>query len=188
VALAKLTSNDRFAYDSYRRFIALFGKIALGVDEKLYDTVLEEMKHKRDTTLDTKLTGEDMKELCAKYLEITETATGKPFPMDPYEQLKHSVKAVFASWMGKRAVDYRREFKITPDRATGTAVTIQEMVFGNMGDDSGTGVCFTRDPATGENRFFGEYLTNAQGEDVVAGIRTPKQIVEMEKDLPESYK
>ena len=121
-------------------------------------------------------------------MDIVKRHTGKPFPQDPYEQLEISIGAVFRSWMGKRAVDYRKQFKITKDMANGTAVSVCTMVFGNMGNDSGTGVGFTRNPGTGENVIFGEYLTNAQGEDVVAGIRTPKPIAEMEQEMPEIYR
>jgi len=128
-----------------------------------------------------------LKAACDGFLDLIKEKTGKPFPQDPYEQLELAVESVFKSWMGKRAIDYRKEFKITKDMADGTAVNICTMVFGNMGDDSATGVAFTRDPATGENRFFGEYMINAQGEDVVAGIRTPKPIRELRKEMPDIY-
>ena len=189
LGLAKLTNNDRFAWDSYRRFISLFGKIALNVEDSLYDKTMEKMKADKGCKLDTDLTAADLKKLSEDFLAITEKATGKPFPMDPFEQLRIAVCAVFGSWMGRRAIDYRKEFNITPEMADGTGVSVVSMVFGNMGNDSATGVAFTRDPGTGENVFFGEYLTNAQGEDVVAGIRTPKAIRDMEtdKDLPTSY-
>ena len=134
------------------------------------------------------LTAEHLKELADEFLAIVQRHTGKPFPQDPYEQLEIAVGAVFRSWMGKRAVDYRKQFKITKDMANGTAVNVCTMVFGNMGNDSGTGVGFTRNPGTGENLIYGEYLTNAQGEDVVAGIRTPKPIAEMEQEMPEIYR
>ena len=189
LGLAKLTNNERFAWDSYRRFISLFGKIALNVEDGLYDKTMEKMKADKGFKLDTELSADDLKKLSEDFLAITEKATGKPFPMDPFEQLRIAVSTVFGSWMGRRAIDYRKEFNITPDMADGTGVSVVSMVFGNMGNDSATGVAFTRDPGTGENVFFGEYLTNAQGEDVVAGIRTPKAIREMEtdKDLPTSY-
>ncbi|MEM3341889.1 MAG: pyruvate, phosphate dikinase, partial [Thermoplasmata archaeon] len=189
LGLIDATKNERFVYDAYRRFVQLYSKIALGVNDELFSKELEEMKKKKNVKLDTELTAQDLKELVVKFKEITKRETGKPFPEDPMEQLESAIKAVFASWMGRRAVDYRKEFKITPDMADGTAVNIVAMVFGNMGEDSATGVAFTRDPATGENYFYGEYLVNAQGEDVVAGIRTPKQIKEhMPKEMPEVYK
>eukprot|EP00727_Mastigamoeba_balamuthi_P014259 m51a1_g9456 putative pyruvate phosphate dikinase (889) ;mRNA; r:507112-510178 len=188
--IAAQTKNDRFAWDSYRRFISLFGKIALNVDDELYGKSMETLKKTRGVKLDTDLTAADLEQLSKEFIAITEKATGAPFPRDPYVQLETSIRAVFGSWMGRRAVDYRREFKITPEMADGTAVNVVAMVYGNMGNDSATGVAFTRDPGTGENVFFGEYLTNAQGEDVVAGIRTPKTIRDMEHDpdLPGTYK
>ncbi|KAH3758196.1 pyruvate, phosphate dikinase [Pelomyxa schiedti] len=185
--LAALTSNPRFAYDAYRRFVQLFGKIALEVPDEHYDEAMAKKKASRSVKLDTELDATAMKELAQEFKAITQKFTGKPFPTDPMEQLEIAIKAVFGSWMGARAVAYRREFKITPEQADGTAVNVVSMVFGNMGGDSATGVCFTRDPGTGENVFYGEYLTNAQGEDVVAGIRTPKPIAEMQVDLPASY-
>jgi len=186
--LAALTNNPRFAYDAYRRFVQLFGKIALNVSDTLYDNAMAAIKAEKGVKLDTELDAAAMKTLAGKFKQITQEATGKPFPEEPMKQLEIAIGAVFGSWMGKRAVDYRQEFKITPQMADGTAVNVVSMVFGNMGNDSATGVCFTRDPGTGENVFYGEYLTNAQGEDVVAGIRTPKPIAEMQVDLPESYK
>jgi pyruvate,orthophosphate dikinase len=190
LGLAKMTNNERFAWDAFRRFLQLFGKIALNVDDELYNKAMEDLKAKKGVKLDTALEAADLKLLAEQFKQITEKATGKPFPQDPYVQLEIAVQAVFGSWMGRRAVDYRREFKITREMADGTAVSVVAMVFGNMGNDSGTGVAFTRDPGTGENVFFGEYLTNAQGEDVVAGIRTPKAIREMatDADLPGTYK
>ncbi|ELP91326.1 pyruvate, phosphate dikinase, putative [Entamoeba invadens IP1] len=189
VALAKLTNNERFAYDSYRRFVSLFGRIALGVEDAVYDKPLEEKKVAKGVKLDTELSAEDMKELAQIYIKKTEEATKNAFPMCPFAQLECAISAVFRSWMGRRAVDYRREFKITDEQADGTGVSVVSMVYGNMGNDSATGVCFTRDPGTGENVFFGEYLKNAQGEDVVAGIRTPQPINTMadDKDLPDAY-
>ncbi|RLB12353.1 MAG: pyruvate, phosphate dikinase [Deltaproteobacteria bacterium] len=186
--LAGLTKNERFAYDSYRRFIQLFGNIALQVEEEKFTSIFDEIKEKYGAKLDTDLDTKALKEVCKRFNELIKKETGKDFPSDPYEQLYLAVKAVFNSWMGKRAVDYRREFKITPDMANGTAVNICTMVFGNMGEDSATGVAFTRNPATGENRLFGEYLVNAQGEDVVAGIRTPKPIKELRKEMPSVYR
>ncbi len=186
--LIKQTANERFGWDSYRRFVQLFGKIALGIADEHFDALMTATKRKYGAFSDVDLKAEHLKELAAGFLEIVQHHSGKPFPQDPYEQLEISVGAVFRSWMGKRAVDYRRQFKITKDKANGTAVNICTMVFGNMGNDSGTGVGFTRNPGTGENLIYGEYLTNAQGEDVVAGIRTPKAISEMEKEMPEIYR
>jgi pyruvate,orthophosphate dikinase len=186
--LIKQTSNERFCYDAYRRFIQLFGKIALGIADEHFDGLMTATKRKYGAFSDVDLKTEHLKELSAGYLDIVQRHSGKPFPQDPYEQLEISVGAVFRSWMGKRAVDYRKQFKITKDKANGTAVNICTMVFGNMGNDSGTGVGFTRNPGTGENLIYGEYLTNAQGEDVVAGIRTPKAISEMEREMPEIYR
>ena len=185
--LIKQTGNPRFAYDAYRRFIQLFGKIALGIADEHFDERMAAMKRRYDARLDVDLAAAHLQELAGQFLDIVKHRTGKPFPQDPYEQLEISVGAVFRSWMGKRAVDYRRQFKITPEMANGTAVNICAMVFGNMGNDSGTGVGFTRNPGTGENTIYGEYLVNAQGEDVVAGIRTPRPIAEMEREMPEVY-
>ncbi|MBY0576984.1 MAG: pyruvate, phosphate dikinase [Gallionellaceae bacterium] len=186
--LIKQTSNERFAYDAYRRFIQLFGKIALNISDEHFDERMAAIKRKYGAPLDVDLNVDHLKELTGEFLGIVERQTGKPFPQDPYEQLEISVGAVFGSWMGKRAVDYRKQFRITKDQAYGTAVNICTMVFGNMGNDSGTGVGFTRNPGTGENVIYGEYLVNAQGEDVVAGIRTPKAIAEMEQEMPEIYR
>ena len=186
--IIKLTNNPRFGYDAYRRFIQLFGKIALGVDDKYFDDAMLTMKRKVGVTQDIDLSAEHMAELADQFAKIIEDKTGKPFPEDPYKQLEISIGAVFRSWNGKRAIDYRKQFKITKQMANGTAVNICTMVFGNMGNDSGTGVGFTRNPGTGENLIYGEYLVNAQGEDVVAGIRTPKAIAEMERDMPEIYR
>jgi pyruvate, orthophosphate dikinase len=187
-ALIKLTNNPRFGYDAYRRFIQLFGKIALGVEDKHFDEAMAAMKKKVGVTDDVDLKAEHLSELADQFAKIIETNTGKPFLDDPYKQLEIAIGAVFRSWNGKRAIDYRRQFKITKEQANGTAVNICTMVFGNMGNDSGTGVGFTRNPGTGENLIYGEYLVNAQGEDVVAGIRTPRAIAEMEHDMPEIYR
>jgi pyruvate,orthophosphate dikinase len=187
-SLIKLTKNHRFSYDAYRRFIQLFGKIALGVDDKYFDEAMAVMKKKVGVTQDVDLSAENLSDLAEQFIKIIETRTGQSFPEDPYKQLEIAIAAVFRSWNGKRAIDYRRQFKITKDMANGTAVNICTMVFGNMGNDSGTGVGFTRNPGTGENMIYGEYLVNAQGEDVVAGIRTPKAIAEMEQDMPEIYR
>jgi pyruvate,orthophosphate dikinase len=182
------TDNERFGYDAYRRFIQLFGKVALGVPEHLFDHEFESVKDKAGVKHDLALSARDLEEVAGRFLEVVEKHTGKPFPADPYEQLEIAIRAVFNSWMGKRAVDYRREFKITPAMANGTAVNVVAMVFGNMGDDSATGVGFTRDPGNGENVMYGEYLTNAQGEDVVAGIRTPKAVAAMAEEMPDLYR
>jgi pyruvate,orthophosphate dikinase len=182
------TGNERFGYDAYRRFVQLFGKVALGVPDHEFDTEFEAAKARAGVKHDVGLSAKDLKEISERFLEVVERVTGRPFPSDPYAQLEIAIKAVFNSWSGKRAVDYRREFHITPDMANGTAVNIVTMVFGNMGDDSATGVGFTRDPGTGENVMFGEYLTNAQGEDVVAGIRTPKPVAAMKEEMPELHR
>ncbi len=185
--LIKQTNNERFAYDAYRRFIQLFGKVALGVPDEKFDHEFEAVKRRNNAKNDVDLNANDLKEVSEKFLVVVEKAIGKPFPEDVFEQLEIAIKAVFNSWMGRRAIDYRREFNITPQMANGTAVNVVAMVFGNMGNDSATGVAFTRDPGTGENIFFGEYLTNAQGEDVVAGIRTPKAVLDMKAEMPEMY-
>jgi pyruvate,orthophosphate dikinase len=186
--LIQITSDGRFAYDAYRRFIQLFGKIAMGVEETEFDLILNRTKEKAKAVYDTDLDADHLKDICEQYLALVRKKTGSPFPSDPMVQLELAIEAVFRSWMGKRAVDYRREFNVTPETANGTAVNICTMVFGNMGFDSATGVAFTRDPGTGEKVLFGEYLVNAQGEDVVAGIRTPKPIQEMKKEIPRIYR
>ncbi len=186
--LIQQTNNERFGYDAYRRFIQLFGKVALGVPDEKFDTHFEEIKKKAGVKVDVGLRTPDLKEISERFLGVIKEYTGKPFLEDVYEQLEIAIKAVFNSWMGKRAIDYRREFKITPEMANGTAVNVVTMVFGNMGNDCATGVGFTRDPGTGENVMFGEYLTNAQGEDVVAGIRTPKPVSELADEMPSLYK
>ena len=182
------TGNERFCYDAYRRFIQLFGKVALGVPEAEFDAEFEAIKLKAGAKHDVDLSAHDLSEISKRFLNVVQRNTGKPFPADPREQLEIAIKAVFDSWGGKRAVDYRREFKITTDMANGTAVNVMQMVFGNMGNDSATGVGFTRDPGTGENVMFGEYLVNAQGEDVVAGIRTPKPVAAMADEMPGLYR
>lgn len=186
--LIRNTSDGRFAYDAYRRFIQLFGKIALGVEERDFDQILNKEKERNGIVNDSDLDADSLKDICEQYLDLIKKKTGNPFPKDPMLQLKLAIEAVFKSWRGKRAVDYRKQFNITPDIANGTAVNVCTMVFGNMGYDSATGVAFTRDPATGENILYGEYLINAQGEDVVAGIRTPKPIQELKKDMPKIYR
>ncbi|OQX48773.1 MAG: pyruvate, phosphate dikinase, partial [Candidatus Sedimenticola endophacoides] len=182
------SNNERFAYDAYRRFIQLFGKVALGVADEAFDREFEGIKERVGAKEDIALSARDLREAAQRFLEVIEHETGSPFPDDPYQQLEIAIKAVFNSWMGRRAVDYRREFHITPAMANGTAVNIVTMVFGNLGDDSATGVGFTRYPDTGENRMFGEYLTNAQGEDVVAGIRTPRPIDALADEMPGQYR
>ena len=182
------TGNKRFCYDAYRRFIQLFGKVALSVPEAEFEAEFEIVKQKAGARHDVDLSAEDLAEISGRFLKVVWKNTGKPFPEDPRVQLEIAIKAVFNSWMGKRAVDYRREFRITPEMADGTAVNVVEMVFGNMGNDSATGVGFTRDPGTGENVMFGEYLVNAQGEDVVAGIRTPKQVSAMVDEMPVMFR
>jgi pyruvate,orthophosphate dikinase len=186
-ALASLTDNPRFAYDSWRRFIQLFGKIARAIPDEPFDEALQSLKREVGATHDVDLSAEQLRVLCDRFLTIYVRHTGAALPSDPYAQLELAIAAVFRSWMGKRAVDYRRQFKITKDMANGTAVNICTMVFGNMGGDSATGVGFTRNPGTGENAIYGEYLTNAQGEDVVAGIRTPKPIAAMANEMPALY-
>jgi len=182
------THDERFVYDAYRRFIQLFGKVAMGVPDEMFDERFLAIKQHAQVTEDIGLSADDLKTISTEFLEVFEEHTGRPFPEDPYEQLEIAIKAVFRSWGGKRAVDYRREFNITPDMANGTAVNICTMVFGNRGNDSATGVAFTRNPGTGENKLYGEYLVNAQGEDVVAGIRTPKPIDMLANEMPEMAK
>jgi len=183
--LARLTGDRRFALDAYRRFIQLFSKIVLGVDGQLFEDALERMKHQRGVSSDAQLDPQALDKLIAEYRAIVRRHANAEFPEDPVEQLRAAIGAVFQSWNNKRAMDYRNFNKIP--HTLGTAVNVQSMVFGNMGDDSGTGVAFTRDPSTGEKKLFGEYLTNAQGEDVVAGIRTPKPISAMAEELPRAY-
>jgi pyruvate,orthophosphate dikinase len=182
------TKNERFAWDSYRRFVQLFSEIAMGAREESFSKKLDDIKKKYAVNLDTDLDARALKEITENFKNICKQETERDFPEDPFEQLKIAISAVFESWMGRRAVDYRKYNKITLEMANGTAVNVQTMVFGNMGNDSATGVAFTRDPSSGENIFFGEYLTNAQGEDVVAGIRTPKPIAHMEKEFVDTYK
>jgi pyruvate,orthophosphate dikinase len=185
--LIKQTGDARFAYDAYRRFIQLFGKVALGIDDEYFDEHFDAVKQRVGVKADVSLEAEHLKEISELFLDVIRQQSGREFPSDVIEQLQLAVEAVFRSWMGKRAVDYRREFNITPDLANGTAVNICTMVFGNKGNDCATGVGFTRNPGTGENEMFGEYLTNAQGEDVVAGIRTPKPLQEMDTEMPEQF-
>ncbi|MFP3867073.1 MAG: pyruvate, phosphate dikinase [Desulfobacteraceae bacterium] len=188
LGMIQLTNNERFVYDSYRRLMQLFGKICLGVADEHFDKVFEKVKEEQHAAFDTELTAPALRDVCERFKEVIQNRTGRPFPQDPWEQLETSIEAVFKSWMGKRAVDYRRQFKITPEMANGTAVNIVTMVFGNLGNDSATGVGFTRDPGTGENRLYGDYLINAQGEDVVAGIRTPRPLRDLRQDMPDVYR
>ena len=183
--LIKLTGNERFGWDAYRRFIQMFGRIVLEVSGERFDHALEEAKAKHGAKQDTDLDAAALRDLATEFKSIVKADTGRDFPEDPNEQLDLAIKAVFASWFGKRAADYRKNQNIPHD--LGTAVNVVTMVFGNMGEDSGTGVAFTRDPNTGEKVLFGEYLTNAQGEDVVAGIRTAPKIAEMQTEMPEVY-
>ena len=186
--LIELTGDPRFAYDAYRRFIQLFGKVALGIDDEKFDVHFDNVKRQAGIKADVALTSVQLQEISELFLHVVYEETGHSFPEDVYEQLELSIRAVFDSWKGKRAVDYRREFNITPDMANGTAVNIVTMVFGNMGDDCATGVGFTRNPGTGVNEMYGEYLVNAQGEDVVAGIRTPKPVHELTDEMPDLYR
>jgi pyruvate,orthophosphate dikinase len=179
------TGNERFAYDCYRRFVQMYGDVVLGVDFDLFEALIQEVKDRKGVELDVDLEASDWKELVGKFKALVKEKTGKDFPDNPMEQLYGSINAVFASWNNPRAVKYREIHEIPGD--WGTAVNVQVMVFGNMGDDSGTGVAFTRDPATGENVFYGEFLMNAQGEDVVAGIRTPEPIAELKRLKPKIY-
>ncbi len=185
-ALIKKTGNERFVHDAYRRLITMFGSIVMGIDRQKFEKAIEEMKEKKGVRLDTDLTFDDLKILVEEFKIIYKKATGEDFPTDPYEQLKKAINAVFGSWFGDRAVKYRRLNDIPDD--LGTACNVQSMVFGNLGENSGTGVGFTRDPSTGQKRFFAECLINAQGEDVVAGIRTPLHIEELKKRLPKAYR
>jgi pyruvate,orthophosphate dikinase len=187
-AFAHALDNPRFAYDAYRRLIQGFGEIAMGAEERRFAEILVAAKKKQGATYDYELSVDSLRGVCNAYKDVISEDLGVEFPQDPMKQLEMAIEAVFGSWMGKRAVDYRREFKITPEMANGTAVNVQTMVFGNMGNDCATGVAFTRDPGTGENELYGEYLTNAQGEDVVAGIRTPKPIAELEQEMPENWR
>ncbi len=185
--LIKQTGNPRFAYDAYRRFIQLFGKVALGIPDEKFDHHFVAVKKQAGIQADVALDTGHLRQISELFLRVVHEETGRPFPEEVYTQLELAIQAVFNSWLGKRAVDYRREFQITPEMANGTAANVVAMVFGNMGDDSATGVGFTRNPGTGVNEMYGEYLINAQGEDVVAGIRTPKPVHELEREMPEIY-
>jgi pyruvate,orthophosphate dikinase len=184
--LAKKSGNARFAYDSYRRFIQMYSNVVMGMNGSLLEIELEDLKDAKKVHSDTDLSADDLKKLTESFKKKVFENTSKRFPMDPIEQLHGAISAVFESWNTPRAITYRRLHEIP--ESWGTAVNVQAMVFGNMGDDSATGVAFTRNPSTGERKFFGEFLINAQGEDVVAGIRTPQNIAELQKVMPEAYK
>jgi pyruvate,orthophosphate dikinase len=183
--IARLTGNERFAWDAYRRLIQMFGKTVKGIEGRKFEHILDKYKARTKGKQDTDLTTEMLKDVVDDFKALYKKELGVDFPDSVHEQLGQGIEAVFASWFGKRAVDYRNYNKISHD--LGTAVNVQTMVFGNMGDDSGTGVAFTRNPSTGEKALYGEYLSNAQGEDVVAGIRTPKKIADLQNDMPEVY-
>ena len=184
--MAKLTENPRFAYDSYRRFIQMFGDVVMEISKTKFDAIFDGKKEERGVESDVDLTTEDLQAIIVDYKALVKAEMGRDFPQDPKDQLMEAVKAVFRSWNNDRAILYRKLNEI-PD-SIGTAVNVQSMVFGNMGNTSGTGVAFTRNAANGENKLFGEFLVNAQGEDVVAGIRTPQPIAEMAEAFPEVYK
>ena len=195
LALEKATKNPRLAWDCYRRFIQMYGDVVLGVqkrpgeDHEPFETVIETLKHERHHNAeieDTELSTDDLKELVVRFKALVKERTGKAFPTNPWDQLKGAIGAVFGSWMNDRAIVYRRKYNIPAE--WGTAVNVQAMVFGNTGEESGSGVAFTRDPATGEKIFYGEFLMNAQGEDVVAGVRTPQPVIELKKVMPAAYK
>ena len=184
-SLAEKSNNERFAYDSYRRFIMMFGDVVLEIGRMKFEDILKKKKEERKIEFDNQLSADDLKHLVLQYKEIVENEKGYDFPENPQEQLKMAINAVFNSWNNKRAITYRKLYDIPGD--WGTAVNVQSMVFGNMGDTSATGVAFTRDPSTGEKTFYGDYLINAQGEDVVAGIRTPRPILDLRKEMPKAY-
>ncbi len=186
--LAKKSGNPRFAWDSYRRFVQLFGKVVFGVEDKKFDEVLEDAKKLQGVREDSDLNEDSLRRIVSEYKSICQKHAGKKFPSDPYDQLELAINAVFGSWKGERAVVYREKNNITKDIADGTAVNVVSMAYGNMGNDSATGVIFTRNPEDGAREIYGEYLVNAQGEDVVAGVRTGKQVNNMKKEMPKSYK
>ena len=187
IGLAKKSNTPRFAWDSYRRFIQLFAKVVFGIDDRRFEEVLEKAKQAQNVHVDSDLSEQSLKNIVSEYKQICEKQLGRLFPTDPYKQLELAIEAVFRSWMGERAVVYRDKYKITKDIANGTAVNVVTMAFGNMGNDSATGVVFTRNPADGTKKIFGDYLVNAQGEDVVAGTRTPQPIDNLAKELPATY-
>ena len=183
--MAKKSNNPRWAWDCYRRFIQMYSDVVMEVGKKYFEQLIDEMKEARGVTQDVELTADDLKELAGKFKAEYKEKIGEDFPTDPKEQLMGAIKAVFRSWDNPRANVYRRDNDIP--YSWGTAVNVQMMAFGNMGDDCGTGVAFTRDPATGEKKLMGEFLTNAQGEDVVAGVRTPMPIAQMAEKFPEAF-
>src|SRR5256885_5698796 len=194
LALPRATSKDRFAWDCYRRFVQMYGDVVLGVqkhpgeDHEPFELVIGALKKERygrDDIEDTRLNTKDLKDLVARFKALVKERTGRNFPDDPWEQLRGAVGAVFGSWMNDRAIVYRRKYNIPQE--WGTAVNVQAMVFGNTGDTSGSGVAFTRNPANGVNEFYGEFLVNAQGEDVVAGVRTPEPVIKLKDVMPKSY-
>jgi len=187
IGLANTSQNPRFAWDSYRRFVQLFGKVVFGIEDKQFDEILQNAKRQQNVQQDHELSEQSLKKIVSEYKSICQRYTSRPFPADPYQQLELAIKAVFKSWMGERAIVYREKYKITKEIANGTAVNVVAMIFGNMGNDSATGVVFTRNPSDGTKKIFGDYLINAQGEDVVAGIRTPQPIDEMARQLPLTY-
>jgi pyruvate,orthophosphate dikinase len=184
--LIKRTGNERFAWDAYRRFIQMFGNVVMGVEKEVFEQVIHEMKNKKKVQLDVDLTADDLQVLVDKFKARIRQIKKREFPQDPWEQLAMSRDAVFNSWYNNRAVTYRKLNNIPGN--LGTAVNVQAMVFGNMGETSATGVGFTRNPSTGAREFYGEYLTNAQGEDVVAGTRTPHPIADLEKEMPQVFR
>src|SRR6058998_1726855 len=183
--LAARTRNDRFAWDCYRRFITMFGNVVLGIRREVFDEHLDAIKRRLGASTDPEVPADELRKLTATYKDLVLTRTGAPFPQDPREQLRQAINAVFESWFAKKAVEYRRIHNVPAD--WGTAVTVMAMVFGNLGETSGTGVGFTRDPRTGERHFYAEFLANAQGEDIVAGIRTPEHIDELRRRMPDIY-
>src|SRR5580704_1347863 len=193
LALARYSNNERFAWDCYRRFVQMYGDVVMGVqkrageDHEPFEVVIEKLKHERHHAdiEDTKLNANDLQELVTRFKKLIHERTGKEFPQDPWKQLWGSVGAVFGSWMNDRAIVYRRKYGIPAE--WGTAVNVQAMVYGNTGEKSGSGVAFTRNPANGLKEFYGEFLMNAQGEDVVAGVRTPEPVLELKKQMPHAY-
>ena len=179
------TGNERFVWDAYRRFITMFGDVVMGVERHYFEEILDKYKKKARVKNDTELTADQLKKIVEEFKAIYKKETRENFPNDPKVQLRKAIDAVFASWNNPRAVKYRQLYEIKG--LLGTAVNVQAMVFGNMGNHSATGVCFTRNPSTGENKFYGEFLINAQGEDVVAGIRTPESIENLEREMPRVY-
>src|SRR5262245_23715635 len=194
LSLVKATKNERFAWDCYRRFIQMYGDVVLGVqkregeDHEPFETVIHSFKHEKyhEDIEDSKLTAEDQQELVKRFKALVLDRTGQQFPNNPWDQLRGAAGAVFSSWMNDRAIVYRRKYNIPTE--WGTAVNVQAMVFGNTGETSGSGVAFTRNPANGTNEFYGEFLINAQGEDVVAGVRTPEPVAKLKEQMPDSYK